>query len=320
MDDTLYLRGKRQERGDYKAKFMTDGFDRWAETSAPARVGRVEKEPSDVVNTTMSGDALRRHMRKHHMEGGMYGEIDGDGFLSGLASAASSAAKGIGSTVSHVVRTGQKYVKKAADFYKKNEKVIKETASAIKEVADATGLTGLALEQGVKLAQKAGLMPKPPPAVEEAAFDEAEAEIEEEIEGGMRPACSMHMTGGSAKQIRAALARFRPRRGDGYRPPIVGYTMPDGVDMGMQGGRQRGTVGRARLSTRSPTGDALFSPEAKQKFKERFPRLAARLGAPPRAVGGRAPSARAAIVKQVMAERGVSLPQASRIVKEEGLY
>jgi hypothetical protein len=31
-------------------------------------------------------------------------------------------------------------------------------------------------------------------------------------------------------------------------------------------------------------------------------------------------SARAAIVKQVMAERGVSLPQASRIVKEEGLY
>ena len=31
-------------------------------------------------------------------------------------------------------------------------------------------------------------------------------------------------------------------------------------------------------------------------------------------------SARAAIVKKVMAERGVSLPQASRIVKEEGLY
>jgi hypothetical protein len=31
-------------------------------------------------------------------------------------------------------------------------------------------------------------------------------------------------------------------------------------------------------------------------------------------------SARAAIVRQVMAERGVSLPQASRIVKEEGLF
>jgi hypothetical protein len=37
-----------------------------------------------------------------------------------------------------------------------------------------------------------------------------------------------------------------------------------------------------------------------------------------KATGSR--SARAAVVKQVMAERGVSLPQASRIVKEEGLF
>ena len=35
---------------------------------------------------------------------------------------------------------------------------------------------------------------------------------------------------------------------------------------------------------------------------------------------GGARSERAQIVKQVMAERGCSLPQASRIVKEEGLY
>ena len=38
------------------------------------------------------------------------------------------------------------------------------------------------------------------------------------------------------------------------------------------------------------------------------------------AQSGGARSERAAIVKQVMAERGCSLPQASRIVKEEGLY
>jgi len=37
-------------------------------------------------------------------------------------------------------------------------------------------------------------------------------------------------------------------------------------------------------------------------------------------LSGGARSERAAIVKQVMAERGCSLPQASRIVKEEGLY
>jgi hypothetical protein len=36
--------------------------------------------------------------------------------------------------------------------------------------------------------------------------------------------------------------------------------------------------------------------------------------------GKRAPSARGAIVKKVMAEHGLSLPQASKYVKEHGLY
>ena len=39
-----------------------------------------------------------------------------------------------------------------------------------------------------------------------------------------------------------------------------------------------------------------------------------------RKVGGRAPSARGAIVKEVMAKHGLSLPQASKYVKEHGLY
>lgn len=37
-------------------------------------------------------------------------------------------------------------------------------------------------------------------------------------------------------------------------------------------------------------------------------------------VGGRKPNPRAAIVKKIMKERGVSLPEASKIVKAEGLY
>ena len=39
-----------------------------------------------------------------------------------------------------------------------------------------------------------------------------------------------------------------------------------------------------------------------------------------RKIGGRAPSARGAIVKKVMQEHGLSLPQASKYVKEHGLY
>jgi hypothetical protein len=39
-----------------------------------------------------------------------------------------------------------------------------------------------------------------------------------------------------------------------------------------------------------------------------------------RPVGGRKPSARGAIVKKVMKEKGLTLPQASKYVKENGLY
>jgi hypothetical protein len=36
--------------------------------------------------------------------------------------------------------------------------------------------------------------------------------------------------------------------------------------------------------------------------------------------GGKKPSARGAIVRKVMKEQGLSLPQASKYVKEHGLY
>jgi hypothetical protein len=43
-------------------------------------------------------------------------------------------------------------------------------------------------------------------------------------------------------------------------------------------------------------------------------------GAKKKQSGSNGRSARAQIVAKVMRERGVSLPQASRIVKQEGLY
>jgi len=45
---TEYLRVKMAERGDSAgAKFMEDGFDRWAESERPARTGQVEKTPAE---------------------------------------------------------------------------------------------------------------------------------------------------------------------------------------------------------------------------------------------------------------------------------
>ena len=48
-DQTEYVRGKMAERGvGQQAKFMKDGFDRWAESSEPAREGQIEKTPAEV--------------------------------------------------------------------------------------------------------------------------------------------------------------------------------------------------------------------------------------------------------------------------------
>jgi hypothetical protein len=52
-DQTEYIRGKMAERGSRNdARFMKDGFDRWAESSEPARDGQEEKIPAE---TQMAG-------------------------------------------------------------------------------------------------------------------------------------------------------------------------------------------------------------------------------------------------------------------------
>ena len=51
-DQTEYIRGKLAQRGTSQATFMKDGFDRWAESEAPARAGQMEKIPAE---TQMAG-------------------------------------------------------------------------------------------------------------------------------------------------------------------------------------------------------------------------------------------------------------------------
>ena len=47
-DQSQYIRSKMAERGSRTgAKFMMDGFDRWSESTAPARIGQMEKIPSE---------------------------------------------------------------------------------------------------------------------------------------------------------------------------------------------------------------------------------------------------------------------------------
>jgi hypothetical protein len=55
-DQSGYMRAKMAERGTSQGvQFMRDGFDNWAESTAPARAGQVEKMPAETQMTSTGG-------------------------------------------------------------------------------------------------------------------------------------------------------------------------------------------------------------------------------------------------------------------------
>lgn len=79
-DQSQYVRTKLAERGsNAQAKFMMDGFDRWAESTAPAREGQMEKIPAESQMANYGGamtlSKARQKLLKlegmHELEGGV---------------------------------------------------------------------------------------------------------------------------------------------------------------------------------------------------------------------------------------------------------
>ena len=64
-DPSLYMRSMKGEREGPDAQFMVDGFDRWAESEAPSRVGGAHKTPSEFRH--------RRHHGRNPLKGGRRG-------------------------------------------------------------------------------------------------------------------------------------------------------------------------------------------------------------------------------------------------------
>ena len=64
-DQSEYVRGKIAERGvGQTARFMRDGFDRWAESSQPAREGQMEKIPAEQQMPAVGGAMTLSKARK----------------------------------------------------------------------------------------------------------------------------------------------------------------------------------------------------------------------------------------------------------------
>ena len=81
-DLTEFIRGRIAERGTLRdAKFMRDGFDAWAESEAPARVGQMEKIPAEHkmedYGGAMTVGAAKRMHKMHMMCGGAEVNIAG---------------------------------------------------------------------------------------------------------------------------------------------------------------------------------------------------------------------------------------------------
>jgi hypothetical protein len=79
-DQSQYVRAKLAERGsNAQAKFMMDGFDRWAESTAPAREGQMEKIPAESQMASYGGamtvskakQKLLKLEGMHELEGGV---------------------------------------------------------------------------------------------------------------------------------------------------------------------------------------------------------------------------------------------------------
>jgi len=64
-DQTEYIRGKLAQRGTSQATFMRDGFDRWAESEAPARAGQMEKIPAETQMAGRGGAMTVRQAKKY---------------------------------------------------------------------------------------------------------------------------------------------------------------------------------------------------------------------------------------------------------------
>ena len=297
-DYTAYVRGQREERGKTQTgRFMKDGFDRWAESSAPARVGQAEKEPAEATST-MREVGMGRCGCDYESEdecgcGVRKARKGKKGGVLPLALAAAApyvlpAAAGLATGIYAGVK-GERKVQKMRQQIAKEER-----------------------------AKRGGVLPLLPAAAVAAApyVLPAAAGFATGIYAGVK---------GQRKvdQLRQQIAREERQKysGMGFREGIretqnLYGNMADAAISGYDAyeAAQKGFSGLpTALQKGADVASAISKDTASaQKAAAEFQKGGARKG------DGRA--ARAAIVKQVMAQRGVSMIEASKIVKAEGLY
>jgi hypothetical protein len=375
-DQTAYLRSKIAERGTKAAKFMMDGFDAWAASERPARVGGAEKTPCETQMTSRIVGGIRYHGKAvpqgytpgKEMKGGA---IDAQWILSNAQKLYEFYQNALRFTkdVKQDLRSEEvpaKYKKIAGQVADMIERVGfgKAPAEALEECMrddyKSSGRRGGAADWSswVKewsqklvtfynwyIANKEGIhYVLNMKSINPEGYDYARQFSGMLKSVGLgKPACSCN-AGGRRPRVRrggememSAKPQFAQmgedgefhdvEYGDDGKMMVMGRIPKKSAMRARKRGDEEVEFGQASSgmfkSDDQPVGDmemtekksyqggSMMSHYAKKKVSKM-------LGGS--SCGGRKPSARGAIVKKVMAEQGLSLPQASKYVKEHGLY
>ena len=371
-DQSQYVRAKMAERGsNAQAKFMMDGFDRWAESTAPAREGQMEKIPAESQMASYGGamtlSKARQKLLKlegmHELEGGV------DIVPQAVKDAAEQAKKminvwrGVSSRIDSFMEELQDQVIDDP----KSSASLKAFATKLKAWFEKIKFLKDILDGAAKLAESIGLGKKRKHSVK---LHGGASLSWSDLAGYAKQITELYFwLKDNAKNMRTILA-MKSLQPEGKQILDVVDPILKAVGMGRHGGmkhslaigemehcqcahggRKRaakkvvmlddfmgGRRGRAAPVMRAPAmvmSNDYYEKKYEKPMDDSPERAAQDVNSPyvhklsavsvggrrhGGAHGGRAPSARGAIVKKVMAQHGLSLPQASKYVKEHGLY
>jgi len=366
-DMTEYLRVKMAERGTQgPERFMQDGFDRWAESTQPARMGQMEKMPSEPSMESMGG-AMTVKMAKKYLKDKMGSELQG-GFdpvaafndikngatqLLNFWRAISKFLNDLKSELNDEVinnPTMRADVKAAAQqfltFLQRLE-LVQAVLDGISKMASAVGfgrrggkLQGGSVMDDFRTYGKTIFdtymwIKKNGPAIRVLlglnAMKPVGTEVLKVVEpvlnflgagksGGRRTILRDKLMSAEVPMLEdmsasgGAMCTCPKKVGGRKKLPVVDATARS---MSM-GGRKCGGIREMSMPIDTKNRLQISEDMYNQKMASRPVQVG--MGSGGRVIGGKAPSARGAVVSKIMKEKGLSLPQASKYVKEHGLY
>lgn len=338
-DQSEYLRRKMAERRqgyDQGGQFMKSGYQKWAENERPARQGGAMK---DGLETARDGGAKNKDIldrvkemgedmfsqfykgSSRHIQGGrapMMREEGEDDELAGMGYSGNGAYTGMTCPPSHPIDDGItcRQPLRMEGFVPKGGEVIMKPR---RTPPSGSGMSGGAFTIERK---------------DDGRFCVMEDDEELGRFESMARAKAFVKAQRDARKagVPAGPPRGRKPRGKGLAGKVAGKVVEHGVNKALEG---KGTlkehaadlVKMSKESHRMPDGSMMAGPMcdvAKKAMKGKGKMVITHHeegeGTEVRNVGSGKRNDRAALVKKVMKEKGLSLPAASKYVKEHGLY